>query len=96
MRSSTHPRAYGNFARLYFMSAVDDLRETRAFMADLRDHLAGRLAELRTIEREIFAAHATKASSRWRRRSGSSHRCRPPTSGSKVAAGSRPGTSPTS
>lgn len=48
---------FAYLAQLYFMSATDDLRETRAFMAELRDHLAGRLAELRTIERKIFAAH---------------------------------------
>lgn len=48
---------FAYLAQLYFMSAADDLRETRAFMVDLRDHLAGRLAELRTIERKIFAAH---------------------------------------
>jgi len=48
---------FAYLAQLYFMSAADDLRETRAFMVDLRDHLAGRLAELRTIERKIFATH---------------------------------------
>lgn len=48
---------FAYLAQLYFMGAAGDLRETRAFMADLRDHLAGRLAELRTIERKIFAAY---------------------------------------
>ncbi|MCY3698972.1 MAG: PadR family transcriptional regulator [Gemmatimonadetes bacterium] len=51
---------FAYLAQLYFMSAAGDLRETRAFMVDLRDHLAGRLAELRTIERKIFAAHGDR------------------------------------
>ena len=51
---------FAYLAQLHFMSAVDDLRETRAFMVDLRDHLAGRLAELRAIERRIFAAHGDR------------------------------------
>ncbi|WP_419161643.1 PadR family transcriptional regulator [Candidatus Palauibacter sp.] len=44
-------------AQLYFMDAIDDLEQTRAFMTALRDHLANRLAQLRAIEREIIAAH---------------------------------------
>ena len=51
---------FAYLAQLYFMSAVGDLRETRAFLVDLRDHLAGRLAELRKIERKIFAAHGDR------------------------------------
>ena len=48
---------FAYLAQLYFMDEIEDLRETRAFMSDLRDHLSGRLSALRGIEREIVAAH---------------------------------------
>ena len=44
-------------AQLYFMDALGDLVETRAFMAELRDHLVGWLAQLESLEREVTAAH---------------------------------------
>ncbi|WP_425154903.1 PadR family transcriptional regulator [Candidatus Palauibacter sp.] len=48
---------FAYLAQLYFMDAIGDIRETRAFMTALRDHLSGWLARLRAVEREIFAAH---------------------------------------
>ncbi len=39
------------------MDAVGDLHETRAFMEELRDHLARWLAELQSLEDDVTAAH---------------------------------------
>ena len=44
-------------AQLYFMDALGDLVETRAFMTALRDHLDRWLAQLESLEREVTAAH---------------------------------------
>ncbi len=44
-------------AQLYFMDALGDLVETRAFMTELRDHLVRWLAQLESLEREVTAAH---------------------------------------
>ena len=48
---------FAYLAQLYFMDALGDLRETRAFMTALRDHLARWLAQLRAVERDVVAAH---------------------------------------
>ena len=48
---------FAYLAQLYFMDVLGDLRETRAFMAALRGHLAGWLAQLRAVEQEVVAAH---------------------------------------
>ena len=48
---------FAYLAQLYFMDAVGDLRETRAFMEELRAHLAGWLGQLRSVEGEVTAAH---------------------------------------
>lgn len=48
---------FAYLAQLYFMDAVGDVGETRAFMTALRDHLARWLGRLRAIEREVAAAH---------------------------------------
>ena len=48
---------FAYLAQLYFMDALGDLRETRAFMTELRGHLAGWLAQLRGLEQEVVAAH---------------------------------------
>ncbi|WP_419165188.1 PadR family transcriptional regulator [Candidatus Palauibacter sp.] len=48
---------FAYLAQLYFMDAIGDIRQTRAFMTALRDHLSGWLAQLRAVEREIIAAH---------------------------------------
>lgn len=48
---------FAYLAQLYFMDAVGDLRETRAFMMALRDHLARWLAQLRSLEREVIDTH---------------------------------------
>ena len=48
---------FAYLAQLYFMDAIGDIHETRAFMTALRDHLAGWLARLRTVEREVVATH---------------------------------------
>ena len=48
---------FAYLAQLYFMDALGDLQETRAFMTELRGHLAGWLAQLRALEQEIVAAH---------------------------------------
>ena len=48
---------FAYLAQIYFMDTLGDLRQTRAFMAALRDHLTRWLAELRALEREIVAAH---------------------------------------
>ncbi len=46
---------FAYLAQLYFMDAVCDLHETRAFVKALRDHLARWLAQLRAVEREVTA-----------------------------------------
>ena len=48
---------FAYLAQLYFMDAIGDLRETRAFVTELRAHLAARLAQLESLERELIAAH---------------------------------------
>ena len=48
---------FAYLAQLYFMDAVGDLRETRAFMMELRDHLARWLAQLRSLEQDVIATH---------------------------------------
>ena len=48
---------FAYLAQLYFMDAVGDLRETRAFMEELRDHLARWLAQLESLEEDVIAAH---------------------------------------
>ena len=48
---------FAYLAQLYFMDAIGDIHETRAFMAALRDHLADWLARLRGVERGVVAAH---------------------------------------
>ena len=48
---------FAYLAQLYFMDAVGDLRETRAFMTELRDHLARWLAELQSLEGDVIAAY---------------------------------------
>ena len=44
-------------AQLYFMDAIGDLHETRAFMSALRDHLSRWLAQLRAVERGVIATY---------------------------------------
>lgn len=48
---------FAYLAQLYFMDALGDLHETRAFMAALRARLSDRLARLRALERNVVAAH---------------------------------------
>ncbi len=48
---------FAYLAQLYFMDAIGDLRETRAFMTTLRDHLSRWLAQLWAVERDVIAAH---------------------------------------
>ena len=48
---------FAYLAQLYFMDATGDLSETRAFMTELRDHLARWLAELESVERDVITAH---------------------------------------
>ncbi len=48
---------FAYLAQLYFMDAIGDLRETRAFMRELREHLARWLAQLQALEREVSDAH---------------------------------------
>ncbi len=51
---------FAYLAQFYFMDAIGDIRETRAFMISLRDHLARWLTHLQAIEREVTdtAGHA--------------------------------------
>ena len=44
-------------AQLYFMDAIGDVRETRAFMTALRAHLSRWLAQLQALERQVVATH---------------------------------------
>ena len=46
---------FAYLAQLYFMDAIGDLRETRAFMTALRDHLSRWLAQLWAVERDVVA-----------------------------------------
>lgn len=48
---------FAYLAQLYFMDALGDLVETRAFTMALRDHLVRWLAQLESLEREVTAAH---------------------------------------
>ncbi len=48
---------FAYLAQLYFMDALGDLRETRAFMTALREHLVRWLAQLRAVEQEVVATH---------------------------------------
>ena len=48
---------FAYLAQLYFMDAIGDLRETRAFMTELRDHLARWLEQLRSLERDVTDTH---------------------------------------
>ena len=48
---------FAYLAQLYFLDAVGDIDETRAFMTALRDHLSRWLAQLRAVERDVIAAH---------------------------------------
>ena len=48
---------FAYLAQLYFMDALGDIHRTRAFMAALRDHLSGWLAELQAVERDVTGAH---------------------------------------
>ena len=48
---------FAYLAQLYFMDAVGDLHETRAFMTALRDHLSRWLAQLWAVERDVIAAY---------------------------------------
>ena len=48
---------FAYLAQLYFMDAIGDLHETRAFMTALRDHLSRWLAQLWAVERDVIAAH---------------------------------------
>ncbi len=52
---------FAYLAQLYFMDAIGDIHETRVFMAALRDHLAGWLAGLQAVEREVVATHGDDA-----------------------------------
>ncbi len=47
---------FAYLAQLYFMDALGDVHETRAFMEALREHLARWLAQLRAVERDVTAA----------------------------------------
>ena len=51
---------FAYLAQLYFMDAIGDIGETRAFMISLRDYLARWLTHLQEIEREVTdtAGHA--------------------------------------
>ena len=44
---------FGYLAQLYFMDAIGDIHETRAFMIALRDRLAHWLEQLRAVERDV-------------------------------------------
>ena len=48
---------FAYLAQLYFMDAVGDLHETRAFMTALREHLSHWLAQLWAVERDVIATH---------------------------------------
>lgn len=48
---------FAYLAQLYFMDAIGDVRETRAFMTALRGHLSRWLARLRAIEQDVVARY---------------------------------------
>ena len=48
---------FAYLAQLYFMDAVGDIDETRAFMTALRDHLSRWLAQLWAVEREVITTY---------------------------------------
>ena len=48
---------FAYLAQLYFMDAIGDIHETRAFMTALRDHLSRWLAQLWAVERDVVATH---------------------------------------
>ena len=48
---------FAYLAQLYFMDAVGDIHETRAFMTALRDHLSRWLAQLWAVERDVIATY---------------------------------------
>ena len=48
---------FAYLAQLYFLDAVGDIEETRAFMTALQDHLSRWLAQLRAVEREVTGAY---------------------------------------
>lgn len=48
---------FAYLAQLYFMDSIGDIRQTRAFMTALRDHMARWLAQLEALEAEIMTAH---------------------------------------
>lgn len=48
---------FAYLAQLYFMDALGNLQETRAFMTALRESLVRWLAQLQAVEREVVAAH---------------------------------------
>ncbi|MCY4636907.1 MAG: PadR family transcriptional regulator [Acidobacteria bacterium] len=48
---------FAYLAQLYFMDAVGDIDETRAFMTALRDHLSRWLAQLWAVERDVIATY---------------------------------------
>ena len=48
---------FAYLAQLYFMDALGDIHETRAFMTALRSHLTGWLAQLRAVEHDVVVTH---------------------------------------
>lgn len=48
---------FAYLAQLYFMDAIGDVRETRAFMTALRDHLSRWLARLQAVEQDVVARY---------------------------------------
>ena len=48
---------FAYLAQLYFMDAIGDIHETRAFMTALREHHSRWLAQLRAIEQDIVTSH---------------------------------------
>ena len=48
---------FAYLAQLYFMDAVGDINQTRAFMSALHDHHAGWLAQLQAVEQDIVTTY---------------------------------------
>ncbi len=48
---------FAYLAQLYFMDAIGDIHETRAFMSALRDHHSRWLAQLEAVERDVVTTH---------------------------------------
>ena len=48
---------FAYLAQLYFMDAVGDIDDTRAFMTALRDHHSRWLAQLRAVEQDIVTTY---------------------------------------